>query len=78
MLDEFSATKLDTEAKPKEKEPTKEQAESFSEDDFAKQLQADMANLLGEFDKSVSPSNKSTDIQILTLKSPKCKPNSKP
>lgn len=60
MLDEFSATTLNTEVKPpppsvpKPKEPTNEPADSFSEDDFAKELQAGMADLIGEFDKSVS------------------------
>jgi len=60
MLDEFSATTLNTEAKPpppsvpKPKAPPIEQPDAFSDDDFAKQLQAGMADLIGEFDKSVS------------------------
>lgn len=61
MLDEFSATTLNTEAKPpppsvpKPKEaPAIEQSDAFSDEDFAKQLQAGMADLIGEFDKSVS------------------------
>jgi len=60
MLDEFSATKIDTEAKPppptvpKPKAPAAEPEDNLAGDDFAKQLQAGMADLIGEFDKNVS------------------------
>jgi peroxin-19 len=68
MLDDFSNTKLDaqkpaeastaasTTAKtdiPKAGEPSSKADEAFSEDDFAKQLQAGMAELLGDLEKSV-------------------------
>ena len=70
MLDEFSTVKLDSQkpepagtAKPEpakapaaasssEKQPSLEDA--FSEEEFAKQLQAGMADLLGEIEQSVS------------------------
>lgn len=67
MLEEFSAAKIDTK-KPAEaisstsdasknpttsaKQPVAE--DDFSEEEFAKQLQAGMADLLGELEGSVS------------------------
>jgi peroxin-19 len=68
MLDEFSATKLDTnEEAPKASGPGRPSAaaaaadvpkdplgiEGVTDDDFAKQLQAGMADLLGEMQKNV-------------------------
>jgi len=66
MLDEFSATKLDTnEEAPKASGPGRPSAtaadvpkdplgiEGLTDDDFAKQLQAGMADLLGEMQKNV-------------------------
>lgn len=68
MLDEFSTVKIDQpkpaqaaasskpEA-PKDPAPSGKQPEvedAFSEEEFAKQLQAGMADLLGELDQSVS------------------------
>lgn len=68
MLDEFSAVKIDqpkpVEAAssvkpeaPKDTAPSGKQPEvedAFSEEEFAKQLQAGMADLLGELEQSVS------------------------
>lgn len=64
MLDEFSAVKIDPKkpeaepsaapsaAKPPAASATEEPA--LSEDEFAQQLQAGMADLLGELESSVS------------------------
>lgn len=68
MLDDFAAAKIDDSkaakpAQPAESstkpEPAAKQAQvgeesEVSEEDFAKQLQAGMAELLGEMDQSVS------------------------
>jgi peroxin-19 len=68
MLDEFSTVKIDqpktVEASssskpevPKDPAPSGKQPEvddAFSEEEFAKQLQAGMADLLGELEQSVS------------------------
>lgn len=67
MLDEFSAVKLDekkTEVLSEPSQPTVAGAaegekmpsmdDILSDDDFAKQLQAGMADLLGEIENSVS------------------------
>jgi peroxin-19 len=64
MLDEFSATKIDTNEKdPKVSGPGRPSAadipgdppgiEGLTDDDFAKQLQAGMADLLGEMQNNV-------------------------
>jgi peroxin-19 len=66
MLDEFSTTKLDTnEEAPKASGPGRPSAavadapkdplgiEGLTDDDFAKQLQAGMADLLGEMQNNV-------------------------
>jgi len=66
MLDEFSATKVDTnEEAPKASGPGRPAAaaadvpkdplgvEGLTDDDFAKQLQAGMADLLGEMQNNV-------------------------
>jgi peroxin-19 len=65
MLDEFSATKIDSNEKvPKASGPGRPSAgdipkdplgiEGLTDDDFAKQLQAGMADLLGEMQNNVS------------------------
>lgn len=67
MLDEFSPTKTESKAAateaPKPEKPTAEAASdemadlnSMSEEDFAKHLQADMANLLGGMNANVRTS----------------------
>ena len=59
MLDDFSAVKIDApkpEAPPAPASPPAADApgeDALSEDDFAKQLQAGMADLLGELETSV-------------------------
>ncbi len=65
MLDEFSATKIDTkEPAPKASGPGRPSAAyaeqkdplgvpDITDEDFAKQLQAGMADLLGELESSV-------------------------
>ncbi|RDW60864.1 hypothetical protein BP6252_12247 [Coleophoma cylindrospora] len=55
MLDEFSATKIEEKppaipSGPGRPQATVEDAEGISDDDFAKQLQAGMADLLGELE----------------------------
>lgn len=67
MLDEFSPTKTEskpaTAETPKPEKPTADTASGemadlngMSEEDFAKHLQADMANLLGGIDSNVRTS----------------------
>lgn len=68
MLDDFSAVKIDAPASQLPQAPTNpptaagvgaptaaatEEEGAFSEEEFAKQLQAGMADLLGELDSSV-------------------------
>ena len=60
MLDDFSAVKIDAPKPEAPPAPTSPPAgtsgpgeEALSEDDFAKQLQAGMADLLGELETSV-------------------------
>ena len=68
MLDEFSVTKVDTkDDAPKASGPGRPIApvenpvdnplgiEGLTDDDFAKQLQAGMADLLGEMQNNVNP-----------------------
>jgi len=66
MLEEFSAVKVDEKAPevaPGQGKPAATGASTqepklediLSDDDFAKQLQAGMADLLGEMESSVSP-----------------------
>ena len=73
MLNDFSAVKVDSQkptvtpqptaaaepsnAPPLSTDPPANPDEAFSEEDFAKQLQAGMADLLGELEKSVSLSS---------------------
>jgi peroxin-19 len=65
MLDEFSAVKIDAKRPGAPSEPPQQGAASvtedpvLSEDDFAKQLQAGMADLLGELESSVSDNDPS-------------------
>jgi peroxin-19 len=62
MLDEFSAVKVDDktptvpsgQAPPAPPAAAGDQEPAVSEDEFAKQLQAGMADLLGELESSVS------------------------
>lgn len=85
MLDEFSATKTEskpatTEA-PKPEKPTGETASdemadlnSMSEEDFAKHLQADMANLLGGMNSNVRAGIR-LSMASLTVGSQSLQPN---
>lgn len=54
MLDEFSAAKPPPPSQQKPKEPAVDESDPFSSSDFAKQLQAGMADLMGQLDESVS------------------------
>jgi peroxin-19 len=78
MLDEFSSTKIDTnEEAPKASGPGRPSVtttgvpkdplgiEGLTDDDFAKQLQAGMADLLGEMQNNVRISNMD-DVLLLT------------
>jgi peroxin-19 len=84
MLDEFSATKLDTnEEAPKASGPGRPSAagadvprdllgiEGLTDDDFAKQLQAGMADLLGEVQNNVRTGHLDEAL-FLTFSSPRC------
>lgn len=72
MLDEFSATKIDTNEKtPKASGPGRPLSagilndplgiEGLTDDDFAKQLQAGMADLLGEMQNNVRIAHENCD-----------------
>ena len=76
MLDDFAAVKVDAKKQEVSSAPAQPAAASvseepvLSEDDFAKQLQAGMADLLGELDNSVSGKSLYGERAPLTVPKP--------
>jgi peroxin-19 len=74
MLEEFSAAKIDTKkpeepaAPPPNPAAASAEEEPVFDDDFAKQLQAGMAELLGDLENSVCEPSNPQPPSLLTIR----------